>query len=207
MLVIPTKTSTTGLKFYHVKQDICSFIDNHWDIFWNKTRITTWKNNVASSLSTGGRFISGNDIFEDQGWWALDSLVLPSYYSNSKRPKPAAFDIEANGSLRECPIQSIPSKKRKTQQVDSDSDSHSAISGPRTKRTRYYESDSENIFKKSKKSKKQHRNDEEVDPSTAISMYFDIENPLESVKLSSHATHSAPQMRIVDEGFTAFTEK
>ncbi|KAJ3127375.1 Set1/Ash2 histone methyltransferase complex subunit ASH2 [Nowakowskiella sp. JEL0407] len=203
----PRNVSKDGIKFYHVKKDICEFIDTHWKQFWIKSRTATWQNSVAGCLSVGDRFISGNDLFEEQGLWSLETLVLPSTCTNLKRPKNPPFLVEPDGTLKEDPTV-VPALKKRRTNIDSDSESTS--SGPKTKRTKQqiqYEETEYDYMARRKRTKKKKIDDDPVDPATAITMYFDIDNPMEHVTISTHPTHSAPQMKIIDEGFTAYTDK
>ncbi|KAI8923827.1 hypothetical protein BC831DRAFT_513893 [Entophlyctis helioformis] len=129
------KVSPEGRKFYHWKQDICTFIESNWDILWLKSRAGTWRNSVASCLSTGIRFISGTKQFDDneQGLWALEAVALefPSTVSleYSRKLRPVAYDIAADGSLIEDEARK-DKKRKKTEEDGAESATSGAATGP-----------------------------------------------------------------------------
>jgi hypothetical protein len=47
-----------GKVYFHWKAQICDFIEKSWDLFWIREKSSTWKNSVASCLSTCPKFVS-----------------------------------------------------------------------------------------------------------------------------------------------------
>jgi hypothetical protein len=47
-----------GKMYFHWKSQICEFIESKWDMFWIREKSSTWKNSVASCLSTSPKFVS-----------------------------------------------------------------------------------------------------------------------------------------------------
>uniref|UniRef100_F6RU68 N-acetyltransferase domain-containing protein n=1 Tax=Ciona intestinalis TaxID=7719 RepID=F6RU68_CIOIN len=78
------QTSMGKQGFFKWKEDICLFIDKHWDSFFGESKKKTnqWTCTVGSVLSAGNpiRFQSGHGIFKDSGWWRLvDPTQAPEY--------------------------------------------------------------------------------------------------------------------------------
>ncbi|KAJ3309206.1 Set1/Ash2 histone methyltransferase complex subunit ASH2 [Boothiomyces sp. JEL0838] len=175
----PSKYVAENRKYYHWKQDICTFIDQNWSRFWIRSRTQTWKNSVASCLSTGNRFVSGTKYFDnEQGMWALDQVELLNANEQSKKARSVAFGILSDGELFE-----IEENKKKRK-------------GDEPKQER-------------KKKKTGFKLDEEfVNPATAIMIYPDIDNPLnEPVVLSNVSTHTAPQLKVSSDRLSVSNEK
>ncbi|XP_070564166.1 cysteine-rich protein 2-binding protein-like [Ptychodera flava] len=91
---------TSGRRgFFRWKEDICSFIDKHWQTFFGaRMRTSTFHGTVAGVLSTGNKvhFRSGATEFGESGWWALvenkppqkpDASLPPGQKPGSKRQK------------------------------------------------------------------------------------------------------------------------
>ncbi|KAJ3322952.1 Set1/Ash2 histone methyltransferase complex subunit ASH2 [Boothiomyces sp. JEL0866] len=175
----PSKYVAENRKYYHWKQDICTFIDQNWSRFWIRSRTQTWKNSVASCLSTGNRFVSGTKYFDnEQGMWALDQLELLNANEQSKKARSVAFGILSDGELYE-----IEENKKKRK-------------GDEPKQER----------KKKKTGFK--LDDEFVNPATAIMIYPDIDNPVnEPVVISNVSTHTAPQLKVSADGLSVSNEK
>uniref|UniRef100_T1J5P7 N-acetyltransferase domain-containing protein n=1 Tax=Strigamia maritima TaxID=126957 RepID=T1J5P7_STRMM len=61
--------------YYRYKDDICPFIDKHWNLLFGPTKkkTSTWHGTVAGTLSNGGNshFTSGQSVLNESGWWAL----------------------------------------------------------------------------------------------------------------------------------------
>ncbi|KAH6593058.1 hypothetical protein BASA50_007640 [Batrachochytrium salamandrivorans] len=110
------KVSSDGRKFYNWRQDICTFIDRNWEIFWLKSRPNTWRNSVASCLSTSSRFVSGVKHFDsEQGLWALDVNQFPSAAEQSRRTRVCGYFVRPDGSLLE---EEVVKKERKRKKID-----------------------------------------------------------------------------------------
>ncbi|XP_077981143.1 cysteine-rich protein 2-binding protein-like [Glandiceps talaboti] len=66
---------TSGrMGYFRWKEDICVFIDKHWNQFFGaRTRTSTFHGTVAGVLSTGNKvhFRSGASEFGEPGWWSL----------------------------------------------------------------------------------------------------------------------------------------
>ncbi|KAL5033269.1 hypothetical protein BDV3_000273 [Batrachochytrium dendrobatidis] len=108
--------SNDGRKFYNWRLDICKFIDTNWDLFWLKPRPNTWKNSVASCLSTSARFVSGVKHFgSDQGFWALAESSFPSASELSRKSKICAYLVNPDGLLFE---EEGGKKERKRKKVE-----------------------------------------------------------------------------------------
>ncbi|KAI8330331.1 hypothetical protein BC941DRAFT_440878 [Chlamydoabsidia padenii] len=67
--------------FFRFSTEICDCLEHNWDtLLFDRHRSSTWKNTVASSLSTHPElFLSGVVKMEEygKGWWALQSEVPP----------------------------------------------------------------------------------------------------------------------------------
>ncbi|KAJ3276318.1 Set1/Ash2 histone methyltransferase complex subunit ASH2 [Terramyces sp. JEL0728] len=175
----PSKYVAENRKYYHWKQDICTFIDQNWSKFWIRSRTQTWKNSVASCLSTGNRFVSGTKYFDnEQGMWALDQLEPLTANEQSKKARTVSFGILSDGELYE-----IEENKKKRK-------------GDEPKQER----------KKKKTGFK--LDDEFVNPATAIMIYPDIDNPNnEPVVISNVSTHTAPQLKVGADRLTVSNDK
>ncbi|RUS19537.1 hypothetical protein BC937DRAFT_87328 [Endogone sp. FLAS-F59071] len=215
--VQPLASYPDGLRYYHWKQDLCAFIDTHWEQFWLKPRGGTWHNSVASCLSTNspsGRFESGKMKYEKVGWWALtDPNLFPSSYESvaTKRSRSVAYTIDKDGLLHEMLSRSPapPTKKRKLStggMLDPVASSSAAAhnrSHAKVKRTR-----SEQLAL-----------GRSASPAGSVkggaggvgkdddNLYPDIDNPPGPVRMSNAPTHSASQFRVSDDGLTVWNEK
>ncbi|XP_053253288.1 cysteine-rich protein 2-binding protein isoform X3 [Podarcis raffonei] len=60
--------------YFRWKEDICSFIEKHWNfLLGNRKKTSTWWSTVAGCLSVGSPlyFRSGAQEFGEPGWWKL----------------------------------------------------------------------------------------------------------------------------------------
>uniref|UniRef100_H2Z2D5 N-acetyltransferase domain-containing protein n=1 Tax=Ciona savignyi TaxID=51511 RepID=H2Z2D5_CIOSA len=78
------QTSMGKQGYFKWKEDICLFIDTHWESFFGQTKkkTTQWSCTVGSILSLGNpqHFQSGFGVFTDSGWWRLlDPTRAPEY--------------------------------------------------------------------------------------------------------------------------------
>ena len=161
------------IKYYHWKQNICEFIEKNWNRFWAKPKSSTWKNSVASCLSTGPRFksLSKSSVMDSTvGLWGLDISI---FLSEPRKFKSQTISLDKNGELLE------ESKVQQPKKVKEQS-SNSAT----TKR------------------KKVLNLQLDFDPDNAIEIYPDLDNPKTLPKLSTESTHSAPQCRISPNGMS-----
>ena len=194
-LTQPSRKPDSLLKYYHWKQDICTFIDANWSKFWTKARTSTWRNSVASCLSTGKRFVSAAKESENDqaaGLWALCSTGLPSTVEG-KRSKGNLFDIDIYGNLVEDArrVKKEEKPKKKEELVESEKKRpNSAMSN----------SSGSSTSSKHKKSKKK-----KTEPT--IKLYPDIDDRNEPVKMSKQPTHTAPQVKVMDDGYTLQNDK
>ncbi|KAK9711442.1 transcription factor, contains a PHD finger motif [Basidiobolus ranarum] len=111
------KSYEDGRLYFHVKQEVCRFVNEHWDRFWNKIRSETWQNSVAGTLSTNstnGRFESGNQKYDKTGMWALSSPgKLPSQHDTTvnKKARFVAFTVTEEGELKDT-VETLKRKQR-----------------------------------------------------------------------------------------------
>nr|XP_018668552.1 cysteine-rich protein 2-binding protein isoform X2 [Ciona intestinalis] len=106
------QTSMGKQGFFKWKEDICLFIDKHWDSFFGESKKKTnqWTCTVGSVLSAGNpiRFQSGHGIFKDSGWWRLvDPTQAPEYVPGAViintpkyKPRRLPFGSGRSGSRR-----------------------------------------------------------------------------------------------------------
>jgi len=80
-LVLQEKRKGSNKRFFQYKEEICSYIDKHWDsLAHDKTRTKTWENTIGSSLSTKSYYFrSGAEEIGSAGYWGLTSEEDPSY--------------------------------------------------------------------------------------------------------------------------------
>nr|CAB3234101.1 cysteine-rich protein 2-binding protein [Phallusia mammillata] len=132
-----SQTSLGKQGYFKWKEDICVFIDNHWDVLFgnNKKKNPQWSCSVCSTLSAGNphRFQSGYGVFKDAGWWRLaDPTHAPEYCPGAPslstpraKPKKTYFGSSSRSSLRKrvhCPSprpSSADAKQRKTANKES----------------------------------------------------------------------------------------
>jgi hypothetical protein len=115
-----------GVRYYHWKSKICTFIENNWNLFWKKKMSSTWRNSVASCLSTGTRFISlsKNSAGSDEGLvglWGLDQNYVANTGSKTKQPH---YLVLEDGTL-----QDLPDSKRKKKDVDMEESKRKRLEG------------------------------------------------------------------------------
>ncbi|RUP45487.1 hypothetical protein BC936DRAFT_148108 [Jimgerdemannia flammicorona] len=224
----PSLSYPDNRRYYHWKQDLCAFIDTHWEQFWLKSRGGTWHNSVASCLSTNsptGRFESGKMKYDKVGWWALtDAFLSPSSYESvaSKRSRSTAYTVDEEGLLHEITSRSPapPSKKRKlsagvtqsTTIVTPDWATSSSAAGQNRSHAKVKRTRSEQLALGRSASpagsvKGGMGGSGRDDDTKPLNLYPDIDNPLGPVVMSKAATHSASQFRVSDDGFTVWNEK
>ena len=162
------------IRYFHWKQNICDFIDKNWNRFWAKPKSTTWKNSVASCLSTAPRFksLSKLSVLDSTvGLWGLDLAVLAS---ELRKFKSHTMQISPAGELVE-ELKTAPAKK---------------VKEPAT------------VGAAAPKRKKPFSLQLEFDADSAIEIYPDLDNPKSAPKISSESTHTAPQCRISPNGMS-----
>lgn len=114
-----------GKQGYYRKEDICGFIESHWNEFYGETKKAPvlWRNTVCNLLSSGQptKFLNGYGAFEEMGWWRLaDPITPPEFnprtenvkqskskrYSSSSTPKPKKIcnNVQTAGSESPCSI-------------------------------------------------------------------------------------------------------
>jgi hypothetical protein len=72
------RTSGSTQTYFRWKEDICNFIETHWDFLTpGKHRTQTWHNTVASALSTCTAFLSGAELMKTHGWWSMKEFIPP----------------------------------------------------------------------------------------------------------------------------------
>lgn len=68
--------------YFRWREHICRFIDKNWVTLFgtDKRKSGTWQGTVAGCLSNGANrfFLTGHELFGENGWWTLKSQVLPS---------------------------------------------------------------------------------------------------------------------------------
>jgi GNAT superfamily N-acetyltransferase len=79
--------STQRKKYFRWKEDICAFIETHWEgLLPTKQRGANWQNSVSSVLSSHGEvFKNGFEDMSEQGWWALRAIEPPFMYPQQKK--------------------------------------------------------------------------------------------------------------------------
>jgi len=102
--------------FFHLKDDICSFMDRNWDrLCFSKTRTKTWENTVGSSLSTK------SDIFQPGetiglGFWSLIDFTDPSLLFGIKPPststKRSSHSSSNSTSTTPTSAPTVPKKRK-----------------------------------------------------------------------------------------------
>lgn len=66
--------------FFRWKDDICTFLSQNWSVlFLDKPMTNNWRSTVAGTLSVycAKLFKSGQAIFNETGWWALEEVKPP----------------------------------------------------------------------------------------------------------------------------------
>uniref|UniRef100_H2Z2D3 Zinc finger PHD-type domain-containing protein n=1 Tax=Ciona savignyi TaxID=51511 RepID=H2Z2D3_CIOSA len=106
------QTSMGKQGYFKWKEDICLFIDTHWESFFGQTKkkTTQWSCTVGSILSLGNpqHFQSGFGVFTDSGWWRLlDPTRAPEYVPGAAitstpkcKPKKIPFGSARSGSRK-----------------------------------------------------------------------------------------------------------
>lgn len=94
LLAEKKKGTSNPRKFFQYKEEICNFIDKHWDqLCHGKTRTKTWENTIGSSLSTKSHyFASGAEILGQAGFWGLKGEADPSSFTKSASSASAKKD-------------------------------------------------------------------------------------------------------------------
>ncbi|KAJ3215906.1 Set1/Ash2 histone methyltransferase complex subunit ASH2 [Clydaea vesicula] len=205
----PKKFSADGkLTFFHVKQDICEFIEKNWCIIWTRQKHSTWKNSCASCLSTNASFVSGSEFFPDQGLWALRN---PGQKLESKQ-RHTSHQISPDGTLidnsGDNDKKSDFSKKRSTFENDL-SQLHQKKKYKKSKHSkpqRDYSPIEDNNSSDSEKEMQTLKSSEDL-KGDFITMYPDIPNPYgEIVHMSDQPTHTAPKIKIINNSTVSSTK-
>eukprot|EP00112_Aurelia_sp_Birch-Aquarium-sp1_P019636 Seg49.2 transcript_id=Seg49.2/GoldUCD/mRNA.D3Y31 product="Cysteine-rich protein 2-binding protein" protein_id=Seg49.2/GoldUCD/D3Y31 len=79
--------------FFRWKDDICRFISQNWNyLFPDKPMTNNWRSTVAGTLSVycSTLFKSGQSLFNETGWWAL----------NEVKPPPKVYSDDIRGKLK-----------------------------------------------------------------------------------------------------------
>lgn len=118
---------SVAFRFYSCRQHILPFLLEHWRQFWEvssldssppltcvhlavdkfSTRIT-----AALSTHTPERFISGNEVVNETGFWTLSNYsALPSSF-DAKKPKPQLYALDTNGLVQGEAITFQPRKRK-----------------------------------------------------------------------------------------------
>jgi len=74
-----TETGRRG--YFRWKEEICTFIDHHWNMIMpERIKTPTWSNTIAGILSIHSKktFKSGQVLFNETGWWALQKVIPPN---------------------------------------------------------------------------------------------------------------------------------
>jgi len=67
-------------RFFQYKDEICHYIDKHWEsLCFGKSRTKTWANTIGSALSTKSHYFrSGGEVIGTPGYWGLRDEKDPS---------------------------------------------------------------------------------------------------------------------------------
>ncbi|KAJ3231140.1 Cysteine-rich protein 2-binding protein [Chytriomyces hyalinus] len=113
-------------RYFTWKDDICGFIDTHWDVIMlGKTRTPTWHNTLAKELSTHPDIFLSGKLYNMKGSWALVNLLPPnppaSQTGASKRSKSSTASAKKSGAARgsnklESPSMMLPPSSSYTSQ-------------------------------------------------------------------------------------------
>mmetsp|Transcript_25193 Transcript_25193/g.35296 ORF Transcript_25193/g.35296 Transcript_25193/m.35296 type:complete len:591 (+) Transcript_25193:74-1846(+) len=128
LLLEKKKGNANPRKFFQYKEEICNYIDKHWEsLCHGKTRTKTWENTIGSSLSTKSHyFASGGELLGQPGFWGLKSEADPSTFTKSgsgaakkdkskkKLPKGSAAPKKKRDALSFLP-DDLPSRPQKQQ--------------------------------------------------------------------------------------------
>lgn len=87
-------TTDSSKRYFRWKEDICAFIDTHWDgLLPAKAKGVNWQNSVSSVLSSNGEvFRNGFEEMNEQGWWSLRVVEPPFMYPQAPRVKPIKLE-------------------------------------------------------------------------------------------------------------------
>lgn len=105
--------------YFQYKDEICSYIDRHWDqLCEGKTRTKTWENTIGSALSTKANFFkSGADSVGSSGYWGLQIEADPT----DVRDAPAGSFSKKDGSKKKSSKSSSSSSSFATSSSSSSS--------------------------------------------------------------------------------------
>ncbi|SAM08466.1 hypothetical protein [Absidia glauca] len=120
--------------FFRFSTEICDFLESHWDtLLFDRSRPTTWRNTVASTLSTHPQlFLSGAVKMEEygKGWWALKSEEPPKKHSNGPerqsiskpdkklKKRKVSVDEESWAMNRRSSQSAVPTKRMRRSSTD-----------------------------------------------------------------------------------------
>ena len=114
-----TQSSLGKQGFFKWKEDICDFIDRHWDSFFHSDKKRTqWQPSVASVLSSGNphRFQSGYTQFGETGWWRLvDPIKVPDFQPKALKPAISTPRTRGRGRTHFGTISRSTARKRQQQ--------------------------------------------------------------------------------------------
>ncbi|KAI9013135.1 hypothetical protein BC832DRAFT_590094 [Gaertneriomyces semiglobifer] len=201
--------------FYGAKLDVVPFVQAHWTQFWLRAQVDDENllKIVSRILSVHPRFAKGG-----YGLWGLKENMPLSCYVTTRKVE---YAIDETGSLLELsdqqkalfrPVKGSRDSKKLSQKEEKDLKATSVPSSPKRQQKRRA-SPVPNVSAKPakrrnlKKARAPRAPDVEIDPATAIEMYYDIANPVDPPRLSIDNTHRAPQMIISDACTTVTTEK
>jgi len=114
----------TGRDHFHYYQDICRYIETHWErLAQGKDRTSTWTNTVSSTITTHKRIFKPGP---DQGFWGLrqhpdddtPQEILDEIRSElQKEQVPVPFEVSPQQSRRKRKTGWGDSKNKKRQRV------------------------------------------------------------------------------------------
>ncbi|KAG9305091.1 hypothetical protein G9A89_007731, partial [Geosiphon pyriformis] len=112
-------------KYFQWKDEICRFIEEHWEYLNpRKSKYSTWNNTVASVLSIHPEFLSGASDIHKTGWWTL---------RENSPPEKNLTKYKTNLKKHDSSLISTPSKRKPTITKD---DAKCPLIGNSTKRVK-----------------------------------------------------------------------
>ncbi|KAJ3410796.1 Set1/Ash2 histone methyltransferase complex subunit ASH2 [Chytridiales sp. JEL 0842] len=214
---------------YFTKKELKDYIDENWDRFWLKPRPQNWSHTVSITLTGNADRFTGGD-----GKWSLTEVTVPpSSDSIMRRAKVGGYDIQPDGSLVELEGAfnqqqqggkavnpqvlavlesngtSIKKKRKGGEEDGSDAES---VGGQKNRSNKGSASGTPEPGEKKPKKvanqpKRRELPPEIINPSTAILLYPDVDNPRKPVRISNQPWHTAPQIKVSADGLSATTEK
>lgn len=87
-------TTDPHKRYFRWKEDICAFIDAHWEgLLPAKAKGVNWQNSVSSVLSSNQDvFRNGFEEMNEQGWWCLIRIEPPYMYAQAPKIKPIKLE-------------------------------------------------------------------------------------------------------------------